>query len=82
MSDDRCTCCDLPAESCGKAIVERKRRELAAQIERALDEPGVYAAKHLTRSCPGCRSVIPKGHPIRKGPDGWIGVLCCGGLDQ
>jgi hypothetical protein len=82
MAEELCTCCDLPLYSCGKAIAARQARDLRAQIERALDEPGVVAAKGLIRSCPGCRSVVPVGHPIRKSPDGWVGVLCCrGGLD-
>jgi hypothetical protein len=63
--------------SCGKALQARQAADLRAQIERALQEPGVVPAKHAIRSCPGCRSVVPVGHPIRKTPDGWVGVLCC-----
>jgi hypothetical protein len=81
MGEVLCVCCDLPAASCGKAAEQQKRRELKAQIERALDEPGVVAARHLIRSCPGCRSVVPAGHPIRKTVDGWVGALCCPDLD-
>ena len=77
MSGDLCTCCDLPPESCGKAAERRRRLDLKAQIERALAEPGVIPAKHLIRSCPGCRSVVPPGHPIRRTVDGWVGALCC-----
>jgi hypothetical protein len=80
---DLCTCCDLPPESCGRAAEQRQRRDVRAQIERALDEPGVIRAKFLIGSCPGCRSVVPAGHPIRKARDGWVGVRCCGdGLDS
>jgi hypothetical protein len=78
---DLCTCCDLPLYSCGTALVEQRAKELRAQIQRALDEPGVVPAQHLIRSCPGCRSVVPKGHPIRKSRDGWVGALCCGLAD-
>jgi hypothetical protein len=81
MAEELCTCCDLPPESCGKAAEQRQRADLRAQIERALMEPGVVPAKHLIRSCPGCRSVVPAWHPIRKAADGWVGVLCCDGLD-
>lgn len=79
--DELCTCCDLPLYSCGKALQARQAAELRAQIERALQEPGVVPAQYLIRSCPGCRSVVPVGHPIRKTPDGYVGVLCCGGLE-
>lgn len=82
MAEELCTCCDLPLYSCGTAAAAQKTRELRAQIARALDEPGVIAAKHVIRECPGCRSFVEKGHPIRKTVDGWCGVLCCGGLDQ
>jgi hypothetical protein len=63
------------------AIAEQRARDLKAQIQRALDEPGVVPARHVIRECPGCRSVVPVGHPIRKSADGWVGALCCGGLD-
>lgn len=82
MAEDLCTCCDLPPESCGKAAERRQRLDLKAQIERALDEPGVVAAKHVIRSCPGCRSEVPAGHPIRKSRDGWVGALCCPDRDS
>jgi len=82
MSETLCTCCELPLYSCGKALEERRRRDLKAQIERALDEPGVVPAKHMIRSCPGCRAQVPMGHPIRKSRDGWVGALCCGVADE
>lgn len=81
MAEDRCDCCDVPLYSCGRALAARQAADLRAQIERALQEPGVVPAAYLIRSCPGCRSVVPVGHPIRKTRDGYVGVLCCGGLD-
>jgi hypothetical protein len=81
MDEERCECCDVPLYSCGKAAQAAQAAELRAQIQRALQEPGVYAAKILIRACPGCKSAVPVGHPIRKTRDGWVGVLCCDGTD-
>lgn len=82
MAEDLCACCDLPLYSCGRAIAEQKAADQRAQLQRALQEPGVVPAQHMIRSCPGCRSVVPVGHPIRKTPDGWVGVLCCNGTNE
>jgi hypothetical protein len=79
---DLCECCDLPPESCGKAAEQQQRRERKARRERALQEPGVVPARHPIPACPGCREPVLVGEPIRRTVDGWVGVLCCDGLDQ
>lgn len=77
---DRCTCCDLPVQSCGHAADQAAARQRKALRQQALAEPGVVPAQHPGR-CPGCDTKFLPGEPIRKGPDGWHGVLCCLPLD-
>lgn len=81
-AEELCTCCDLPLYSCGRAIDEQARKEQRARRTRALAEPGVVAAQHHIRSCPGCGNPVPAGDPIRRTDDGWVGVFCCGRLDD
>jgi hypothetical protein len=72
----RCDCCDLPAESCGRAIEQARRDELKALRQRALQQPGVVPARY-PGTCPACRTPINPLDPVRRTEDGWTGVLCC-----
>lgn len=77
---ERCECCDLPADQCGRAAELRERRERKALYQQALATPGVIPAR-FPGTCPGCHTPYLQGAPIRKGPEGWHGVLCCLPLD-
>ena len=77
---DRCTCCDLPVEACGRAASERERKERKALRQQALRLPGVVEARFPGR-CPGCGTKYLQGAPIMHSEDGWRGVLCCLPLD-
>lgn len=76
----RCDCCDLPVESCGKAIEDRQRAEAHAERERLLTLPGVIAAD-LAGRCARCHGRVEVGDPIRhergQGWHGWRDLLCC-----
>lgn len=74
--EERCACCDLPLYSCGAEVVRRQAQERRALRERALQRPGVVAARHRGR-CPSCGQPFGVGEPVRKTPDGWVSVLCC-----
>lgn len=74
---ERCPCCDLPVESCGRAVAQQRDREARAQRERALNTYGTIPAR-FPGKCPGCGEWIDVGDPIRRTTDGWVGVLCCG----
>lgn len=74
--EGRCSCCDLPAYSCGRVIAARQSAERQAMVERALQRPGVVRARHTGR-CASCSSLVHLGEPIRKTEDGWVSVLCC-----
>lgn len=76
MPPDRCVCCDLPVDQCGKAIEEKRRAEEKAERDRALALPGVVAASY-PGTCPTCSTRYSVGEPIRRTDDGWSGVLCC-----
>jgi hypothetical protein len=80
MTEARCACCDLPMSQCGRAAAEQQRRERKALRQQALREPGVIEAR-FPGICPGCGDRWLEGAPIRKGPNGWQGVLCCLPLD-
>jgi hypothetical protein len=77
MSVQRCTCCDLPLESCG-IEVERRQRQ-AAQVERArlLAIPGAFPARY-DGPCV-CGEWFKAGDPIVRGPDAgsWRCLMCC-----
>lgn len=76
MPGDLCECCDLPPESCGKALEAAQRAEAKALRERLLQTPGSTAA-NWPLTCCYCGTRSGKGDPIRGSADGWYGLLCC-----
>lgn len=72
---ERCECCDLPEEWCGKAVEDRKRKEAEAERARLLRLPGVVAAQYPSR-CQDCQDHYSKGEPIRMGINGWVHAEC------
>jgi len=59
----RCTCCDLPVESCGRAVEVRQRREDANARSQALSLYGWFRAQ-FPGSCVVCREPFAIGDPI------------------
>lgn len=74
----RCSCCDLPAESCGRELERRQRAELAERRHRLLELPGVTPARYSS-TCGSCGDwTVKAGDPIAFHAGGWVGLLCCG----
>ena len=74
---DRCDCCDLPVESCGKAAEKRERAAALAERERLL-AAGALTARYAGL-CSRCSDRIREGDPIKPDPDregGWLGECC------
>lgn len=74
----RCDCCDLPVESCGKAVEQRLRNQDANERLRALDVPGAARAVFPGLCC-RCQEPIKIGDPIRWDTthhDGWLRYCC------
>ena len=75
----RCVCCDLPVESCGKAVEDRQRAAAAAERDRLLALPGVFAAM-FPGSCTGCGERFGAGEPIKRwsrdAPGVYVGPCC------
>lgn len=69
----RCTCCDLPRESCGKAAEDRARAERFVERTRLLAQPGWIAASY-PGFCSRCYDRIDVGQPIARWKSGW---RCC-----
>ena len=69
----RCDCCDLPIESCGKAIENRRRAEAFLDRTRLLAKPGWFAAGYAG-TCSDCGEHFDEGQPIHRARDGWS---CC-----
>lgn len=90
MTADRCDCCDLPVESCGKAAEQLARRQQLLDRQAALRKPGATVAQY-PGVCGECGESFDKGEPIaarsapghrqpidRSGASAWRGLLCCG----
>lgn len=72
----RCDCCDLPIESCGKAAEDRQRKEDANARSRAMGLPGWWRAK-WPGTCAGCGSGFAAGDPITVAHnDGYLAYCC------
>lgn len=72
----RCDCCDLPVESCGKAVEDRARKEDANARSRALATPGWWQAR-WPGVCASCRSGFAEGDPITVAHnEGYISYCC------
>lgn len=77
----RCVCCDLPVESCGRAI-EAKQREDAAAERRALTDRGWFAAS-WPGTCVECGTWFGHGTLIHEivntgllGQRQWVAECC------
>jgi len=76
MSADRCDCCDLLVEFCGKAAAQKQRATELAQLEELLQRPGWFPAEWRVM-CSVCREWSPPGTPItRHGEFGWRAECC------
>jgi hypothetical protein len=74
---DRCICCDLPIESCGKAVEDHEEaleREVRASI---LATPGWRVARY-SGTCMACRQYdFAAGEPITQVVNvGWAAGCC------
>jgi hypothetical protein len=74
VSDQRCECCDLLIESCGKAAEQRQRAQDKAQKE-ILRRIGFFPALY-DGTCEYCGYWFKRGSLIRKGDFGWRGECC------
>lgn len=72
-SGDRCDCCDLPVESCGKAIEKKRLKDAADEKTRLLTLPGFFEARY-PGVCGHCGEHFDAGTPIRNYQYGWV---CC-----
>lgn len=71
----RCDCCDLSAESCGRAVEVRQMRE-RAQIRDALRARGWFPAQY-PGACEGCGERFEVGDLININPaSGWRSECC------
>lgn len=75
---ERCDCCDLAVESCGRAVERRQRQEDAETHLDALSRRGVVVAE-FDGQCVGCDEYYSAGTPIRRAETvkGWANALCC-----
>lgn len=71
----RCDCCDLPVESCGRAVEARQRQELANARSQALALYGWFRAQYAGR-CSQCGEPFKEGDPICA-IDGGYKSYCC-----
>lgn len=70
----RCECCDLPVESCGKALETRQRAEAKARRQRALaSDPRAFPASY-DGTC-ACGDRFKAGTPIVHTFDGWVDLV-------
>lgn len=75
----RCDCCDLPVESCGRAVERAQLAQLVAERRRLLALPGVIAAQY-PGACSGCGERFVVGDPIARHEgrwNAWRSLLCC-----
>lgn len=79
MSEQRCTCCDLPVSGCGKAVEQRQRAEAAAA---RIPHGAEMTARYVGR-CPYCSDRINVGERLRYDEEyGWVCIDCADGLDE
>lgn len=72
----RCECCDLPIESCGKAAEDKQRREQQQERRRLLAHPAWFAALY-PGVCERCGERFEPGTPIRMvAHSGWRAQCC------
>ena len=71
----RCDCCDLPVESCGRAVEVRQRQEDANARSHALSLYGWFRAQYPGQ-CVQCGGHFKIGDPICA-LDGGYKSYCC-----
>lgn len=75
----RCECCDLPVESCGKAVELRQRDEAAAR-RRALIATRRYFPSQYAGRCSSCHERYAAGALITPqlvdGERRWVSECC------
>lgn len=78
MTDERCSCCDLPSYSCGSAAVKQEKLELDAR-RTALLSGSKYLMARFPGRCGSCQEwTVQAGDPIIAVDGlGWVGALCC-----
>ena len=73
--DERCSCCDLPVSSCGKAAEQRQRAELAAERTR-LRAKGWFTSLY-PGTCASCGEPYEARALITvERPRGWRAECC------
>jgi len=76
MSAERCKCCDLLVEFCGKAAARKQHAIELAQRQKLLELPGWFAAE-WRGMCYVCQEWFPVGTLItRHGEFGWRAQCC------
>lgn len=72
---DRCDCCDLPVESCGKAAEQRQRAEAQRERTMLLARTSWFEASY-PGTCSSCGERFPAGEPITKHGGGYKASCC------
>lgn len=91
MTEERCTCCELPIYSCGRTQERLQARQALLERQAALRKPGATLAA-FPGQCGDCGERYEKGTPIqartamghrrpveRGERPSWRSLLCCGG---
>jgi len=75
--DERCVCCELPVESCGKRVEQLRRREAMLERQRQAALPGAFPAA-FPGWCARCGEPFGKGTVLRRagGVDGYVAGCC------
>lgn len=70
----RCECCDLPSESCGRALEQQERVE-SARHRGSLVRAGWFPAQYAG-ACGTCGEWFKEGSLIHAGPGAWEAECC------
>lgn len=71
---ERCVCCDLPVECCGKAIEEKALKAAANERSQMLVQG--WSTSKYSGSCGECGRSFPPGELIRRTSTGWKAECC------
>jgi hypothetical protein len=73
---ERCVCCDLPVESCGKRL-EDQEVALEREVRAAMLATPRWIAAKWGGTCQRCNSYdYSRGEPITFDGDGWAAGCC------
>ena len=77
MSDELCTCCELPLAQCGKAAEVRQRAAEHKARTDLLAKLGWFESRYDGK-CSQCGEWFKAGDPIHRGArhDTWISSCC------